>query len=41
MNIYPGYISKHNSYREKQVILFMISTGDGWHYFAVKKYLHY
>ena len=36
--IYSAYVSKHNSNREKQVILFMISNGEGqWHYFAVKK----
>ena len=33
----PAYISKHNLYCEKQVILLMISNGEGWHYFAVKK----
>ena len=27
--IYPAYVSKHNSNREKQVILFMISIGEG------------
>ena len=27
--IYPAYVSKHNSNREKQVILFMISNGEG------------
>ena len=27
-NIYPYYISKHNTNREKQVILLMISNGD-------------
>ena len=26
--IYPAYFSKHNSNREKQVILFMISNGE-------------
>ena len=36
-DIYPAYVSKHNSNREKQVILLMIPNGDGWHYFAVKK----
>ena len=37
--IYPAYVSKHNSNREKQVILLMISNGDKqrWHYLAVKK----
>ena len=35
--IYPTYISKHNSNREKQVILLMISNGEKlWHYLAVK-----
>ena len=27
-NIYPSYVSKHNSNREKQVILLMISNGE-------------
>ena len=35
--IYPAYVSKHNSNREKQVILLMIPNGEGWHYLAVKK----
>ena len=26
--IYPAYVSKHNSNREKQVILLMISNGE-------------
>ena len=48
--IYPAYVSKHNSNREKQVILLMISNGEKqreaksegrpWHYFAVKNYQH-
>ena len=35
--MYPAYVSKHNSDREKQVILLMIPNGEGWHYLAVKK----
>ena len=35
--IYPAYVSKHNSNREKKVILSMISNRKGWHYLAVKK----
>ena len=35
--IYPAYVSKHNSNREKQVILLMIQIGKGCHYVAVKK----
>ena len=35
--IYPAYVSKHNSNREKQVILLMIPNGEGWHCLAVKK----
>ena len=27
--IYPAYVSKHNSNLEKQVILLMISNGEG------------
>ena len=36
--IYLPYVSKHNSNREKQVILLMISNGEKqrWYYFAVK-----
>ena len=31
--IYPAYISKHSSNREKQVILLIISNGEKlWHY---------
>ena len=39
--IYPDYISKHNSNREKQVIRLMIRNGEKCHYLAVKNYLHY
>ena len=44
--IYPGYVSKHNSNCEKQVISLIIpnwekreakSEGQRWHYLAVKK----
>ena len=35
--IYPAYVSKHNSNREKQFILSMIPNGKGWYYLAVKK----
>ena len=36
--IYPAYLSKHNSNREKQVIILMISNGEKlWHHLAVKK----
>ena len=35
--IYPPYVSKYNSNREKKVILSMVSNGEGWHYLAVKK----
>ena len=35
--IYPAYVSKYNSNREKQVILLMSSNGEKWHYLAVKK----
>ena len=40
----PAYISKHNSTREKQIILLMIPNEEKegqWHYLAVKNYLHY
>ena len=43
--IYPTYVSKHSSKREKQVILLMIPNGEKreaksegqWHYLAIKK----
>ena len=35
--LYPAYVSKHNSNREKQVILLVISNGEKWLYLAVKK----
>ena len=35
--IYPVYVSKHNSNREKQAILLMIPNGEGWHYITVKQ----
>ena len=35
--IYPAYVSKHNSNRERQIILLMIPNGEGWHYLAVKR----
>ena len=34
--IYPAYVSKNNSHREKQVILLMIPNGKGWHYITGK-----
>ena len=30
-------VSKHNSNREKHVILLMIPDGEGWHYLAIKR----
>ena len=38
-----AYISKHNSTRERQIILLTIPNEEkeGWHYLAVKNYLHY
>ena len=35
--LYRAYVSKHNSNREKQVILLMIPYEKGCHYLAVKK----
>ena len=35
--IHPAYVSKHNSNREKQVILLMISNGERCHSIALKK----
>ena len=35
--IYPAYVAKHNSNREKQIILIMIPNEEEWHYLAVKK----
>ena len=34
--IYSAYVSKHNSNREKQVILLMIPNEEKWHYLSVK-----
>ena len=34
--IYPTYVSKHRSNREKQVILLIVRNGEGWYYLAVK-----
>ena len=35
--IYPAFVSRHKSNREKQVILLMIRNEQRWHYLAVKK----
>ena len=35
--IYPAYVSKDNSNREKQVILLKITNREGWHYLAKNK----
>ena len=35
--VYPGYVSKHDSNREKQVIILMIPNGEKWHYLAANK----
>ena len=35
--MYPAYVSKNNSSREKQVILLLISKVKKWLYLAVKK----
>ena len=37
LKIYPAYVLKLNSSREKQVILLIIQNGEKWHYLAVKK----
>ena len=37
MNIYPAYISKHNSNHEKQIILLITPLGKRMHYLPVKK----
>ena len=34
--IYPAYVSKHNSNREKQVIPLILSNIERWHYLAMK-----
>ena len=39
--LYPGFVLKHNSNREKKVILLMILKEQGWHHLEVKKYQHY
>ena len=33
------YLAKHNSNRQKQLILLMILNGEGWHYLAIKRLL--
>ena len=36
-NIYHAYMSKHNNERKNQIVLVMITDGDGnWHYTALK-----
>ena len=35
--IYTAYVTKHNSNREKQVILLMVPNGEKWYCLAVKK----
>ena len=35
--IYPAYVTKHNSNHEKQVFLLMTLNGEGWHCLTVKK----
>ena len=37
--IYTAYVSRHNSNREKQVILLKIPNEEEWHYLTVKKLL--
>ena len=39
--IYPAYVSKHNSNREKQVILLIVLNEQKWHYLAVKSRVTY
>ena len=39
--MYPAYVLKHILNRKKQVILLMISNGEGWYYITVKNYQHY
>ena len=40
--IYPAYVSKYNSNREKQVTVLMISNGKKqWHCLAAKIYQHF
>ena len=43
MEICPAYISKINLNHEEQIIFLMIPNEEkeGWHYLAVKNYLHY
>ena len=35
--MYPAYVSKHNSNREKQIIILIILNGEGRHYNAAKR----
>ena len=36
VKIYPAYVSKHNSYCDKQIIILMIPNRNGWNCFTVK-----
>ena len=36
-NIYPAYISKHNSNHKKQIILLKVLNEEGWYYLAVTR----
>ena len=40
IKFYHAYISKQNSNPKKQTVLLMIPNGEGWHYLAIKIYLH-
>ena len=35
--MHPSYVSKHNSIREKKIIILMNPNGERWHHLAVKK----
>ena len=40
-DIKRAYLSKHNTNRENQVVLLIITDGKKCHYLAIKNYLHY
>ena len=37
MEFCPAYISKHNSNYKEQIIILIISKGEGWHYLVVNQ----
>ena len=40
-DIHPSYISKYNLNHENQIILLIISNGEGWSHHVVKRRMIY